>query len=575
MAIITTMVVHKRWLLYSICLLLWASSNLYADTKDQRPNEAIARKDPLYLQLYGGINKSANENLPMSEFTSYPWSGGAFFGIGEELNALWGWRAALRINHNKSRNVPACESSDTWGWNSVGLFADGTFDLTDAFAKSNKPDGRFNVKAFAGVGLSYAYDYPEDVILSYAVPYSTGNRLIPAARAGVDVSYQIDANWRVGMELSHTVFTDKFNAVKTGAPIDMRTNLKVGVTLIIGQKEAPVIPQGPVVYDTRLRVVPWLPFLLPDAEETKVRSIMGRAFLDFPVNETTIYPQYRRNPEELERMRSTIDHALFDKSFQVLRVTLHGYASPESPYANNTRLAHGRTQSLKAYVCQHFQIPETIVDTDFTPEDWDNLRAFIETRGGSRRTKGDIWYEHETVVETPAMPDAVLKYREELLAVIDSPMEADEKEARLKYVGGGQPYRWLLQYVYPGLRHTDYVIEYVVKHYEVKEARRLIYTHPEALSVEEMYQVAKSYEEGTDGWLDALLAAAQQYPDDPTANLNAASACVQMKRLTDAKRFLTKAGSSVEAAYLSDVIRAMEGTVKWRMENNRITVFDN
>ena len=62
----------------------------------------------------------------------------------------------------------------------------------------------------------------------------------------------------------------------------------------------------------------------------------------------------------------------------------------------------------------------------------------------------------------------------------------------------------MLQHVYPGLRHTDYVIEYVVKHYEVKDARRLIYTHPEALSVEEMYQVAKSYEEGTDGWLDAL-----------------------------------------------------------------------
>ena len=527
------------------------------------------------MQLYGGINKSANENLPMSEFTAYPWSGGVFFGIGEELHPLWGWRTALRINHNKSRNVPACEASDTWGWNSVGLFADGTFDLTDAFTKSEGRGEPFNVKLFAGVGASYAYDYPEDVILSYAVPYSTGNRLIPAARAGVDVSYRIAANWRIGVELSHTVFTDKFNAVKTGAPIDMRTNLNVGVTYLFGKREAPVVPVGPVIYDTRLRTVPWLPFLLPDAEQTKVRSIKGRAFLDFPVNETAIYPQYRRNPEELERMRATIDHALFDKSFQVLRVTLHGYASPESPYSNNTRLALGRTQSLKEYVCQHFQLRDTIVDTDYTPEDWDNLRAFIESRGNSRRVKGDIWYEHETVVETPAMPDYVLKYREELLAVIDSPMEPDEKEARLKYVGGGQPYRWLLQHVYPGLRHTDYVIEYVVKHYEVKDARRLIYTHPEALSVEEMYQVAKSYEEGTDGWLDALMAAAQHYPDDATANLNAASACVRTQRLTDAKRFLTKAGSYAEAIYLADVIRAMEGTVKWRMEDGKVIIIAN
>ena len=561
-------------IIYSIYLLL-SSSDLYADTRGGSSQQPIERKDPLYMQLYGGINKSANENLPMSEFTAYPWSGGVFFGIGEELHPLWGWRAALRINHNKSRNVPACEASDTWGWNSVGLFADGTFDLTDAFTKSEGRGVLFNVKLFAGVGASYAYDYPEDVILSYAVPYSTGNRLIPAARAGVDVSYRIAANWRIGVELSHTVFTDKFNAVKTGAPIDMRTNLNVGVTYLFGKRKAPVVPVGPVIYDTRLRTVPWLPFLLPDAEQTKVRSIKGRAFLDFPVNETTIYPRYRRNPEELERMRATIDHALFDKSFQVLRVTLHGYASPESPYSNNTRLALGRTQSLKEYVCQHFQLCDSIVDTDYTPEDWDNLRAFIESRGNSRRVKGDIWYEHETVVETPAMPDYVLKHREELLAVIDSPMEPDEKEARLKYVGGGQPYRWLLQHVYPGLRHTDYVIEYVVKHYEVKDARRLIYTHPEALSVEEMYQVAKSYEEGTDGWLDALMAAAQQYPDDATANLNAASACVRTQRLTDAKRFLTKAGSSAEAIYLADVIRAMEGTVKWRMEDGKVIIIAN
>ena len=122
-------------IIYSICLLL-SSSDLHADTRGGSSQEPIERKDPLYMQLYGGINKSANENLPMSEFTAYPWSGGVFFGIGEELHPLWGWRAALRINHNKSRNVPACEASDTWGWNSVGLFADGTFDLTDAFTKS-------------------------------------------------------------------------------------------------------------------------------------------------------------------------------------------------------------------------------------------------------------------------------------------------------------------------------------------------------------------------------------------------------------------------------------------------------
>ena len=76
----------------------------------------------------------------------------------------------------------------------------------------------------------------------------------------------------------------------------------------------------------------------------------GRAFLDFPVNETTIYPNYRQNPDELKRIRRTIDSALFDKTIQVQRIYLHGYASPESPFSNNTRLAKGRTAALKEYM---------------------------------------------------------------------------------------------------------------------------------------------------------------------------------------------------------------------------------
>ena len=205
-----------------------------------------------------------------------------------------------------------------------------------------------------------------------------------------------------------------------------------------------------------------------------------------------------------------------------------------------------------------YQLPDSVFHTAFTPEDWQNLRNFIAD-GGRRKVKGDIWYEDASVLETPAMPSFVSAAREELLAVIDNDEEPDEKELSLKQVAGGKPYRWLLDHVYPGLRHTDYVIQYVVRHYPVKEARRLIYTHPEALSLSEMYRVAQSWPEGSDDWLDALLIAARQYPEDETANLNAACACVQTRRLTDAKRYLSLAGESEDAKFVRQVIDAMEG----------------
>ena len=84
--------------------------------------------------------------------------------------------------------------------------------------------------------------------------------------------------------------------------------------------------------------------------------------------------------------------------------------------------------------------------------------------------------------------------------------------------------------------------------------------------------MAQSYEEGCDGWLDALLIAARQYPEDKTANLNAACGCVETKRFTDARKYLKKAGSTPQAEYLKDVMDAMEGKKPWKMENGKVIV---
>lgn len=541
----------NNYSLFIVALFLAFSLSLAGQAQEARQEEPA----PFwYAQLFGGVNKSANENLPWSEMTSAPLSGGFFVAVGQEMASPWGWRTAFRFNHNKSRAVPECENDDTWGWNSLELFADATYNLVGRLGAAQ----RFNLKAFAGLGLGYTFAFPKHQPLSFTHKYSRNSTVQGAARIGLTANYALSRRWNLGAELSHTCFTDAFNGVSAGVPMDARTNLKVGVTYLFLPPKPIVVNPVNVPRDQRLRVIPALPFRLPLEEDEKLRHIRGRAFLDFPVNETVIYPEYRRNPAELRRIRHTIDSALFDRTIAVRSISLHGYASPESPYSNNTRLAKGRTAALKAYVQNAYQLPDSVFHTAFTPEDWQNLRNFIAD-GGRRKVKGDIWYEDASVLETPAMPGFVSAAREELLAVIDNDEEPDAKELSLKQVAGGKPYRWLLDHVYPGLRHTDYVIQYVVRHYPVKEARRLIYTHPEALSLSEMYRVAQSWPEGSDDWLDALLIAARQYPEDETANLNAACACVQTRRLTDAKRYLSLAGESEDAKFVRQVIDAMEG----------------
>ena len=160
--------------LLTICCLLLSILNSQAQTSppgEQKGANRDVLKDPLYLQLYLGVNKSANENLPWTEFTGYPISGGLFIGMGKEFQKLWGWRAALRLNHNKSRNVQSCESEEVWGWNNLGLFADATFDISDVFRKRKERERttKFNLKAFVGIGLGYTWGF-DSIPLSYTHP---------------------------------------------------------------------------------------------------------------------------------------------------------------------------------------------------------------------------------------------------------------------------------------------------------------------------------------------------------------------------------------------------------------------
>lgn len=564
-------------------------------------DSVLLDKDPFYLQLYIGINKSANENLPWTEFSEYPWSTGIFLGLGREFSRLWGWRAALRINRNKSRNVPECESKDVWQWSNTGFFADATFDLTDAFRKKNRRykdvqnlensseledsdlapspspspippkvsiPPKFNLKAFAGIGAAYTWDF-DKVPLSYTHAYSRSSKLLPALRVGLNATWKLTDRWRIGTELSQTFFEDHFNGVAYDIPIDTRTNLKVGLTYLFLKKKKPLAK--PVVRLIKLRECPMLPFIMPDEEDLKQRKIQGHAFLDFPVNETVIYPDYRKNPDELARIYKSVDSAQFDKSVIITRISLHGYASPESPYSNNTRLAKGRTEALKSLLIRKYNFEPSVFKTAYTPEDWENLKGFL-IDSSTRKVKGDFWYDNKDFVETPEVPDFVQQHRSELLRIINKNIDPDVKNEMLKKVADGEPYRWLLEHVYPGLRHTDYIIEYKIRAFSVEKGRKLIYTHPEGLSMREMYQVAMSYEQGSEPWLDALLIAVNRYPDDKTANLNAACACIMTKRLNDARRYLQKAGNSKEARYAANVIKAMEGEVDWYIENNRVII---
>lgn len=270
----------------------------------------------------------------------------------------------------------------------------------------------------------------------------------------------------------------------------------------------------------------------PAADGVKVRKESGTAYVDFPVNVMTINPDFRNNAAELAKISGTIDRVKNDKDYTITGIAIKGYASPEGPYANNERLAKGRTEALVTYVKNLYNFPKSVkFNTSYEAEDWNGLRAWVEKSN--------------------------LEKKDAIIALIDSDLTPDQKDARIKSEFPVD-YPFLLENVYPSLRHTDYTVQYTVREFtDVQEIVGLVQTAPQKLGLNEFYLASQTFKPGTDEFDAVFETAVKMYPDDPVANLNAANAAMSKGNLTDAAKYLAKAGNSDQANYARGIYSAL------------------
>ena len=277
---------------------------------------------------------------------------------------------------------------------------------------------------------------------------------------------------------------------------------------------------------------PLMPYLKPKAEAAKERKEEGKAFIDFPVDRVELHPDYRKNPTELRKIIETINLVKQDPNTTITHISIHGYASPESPYSHNAYLAAHRAKTLTAYVRNLVDLPDGVFSSGFTPEDWQGLRTYVERSN--------------------------LEHKQEILALVsDTQLDPDVREARIKQAYPEQ-YRFMLATWYPALRHSDYVVTYKVKPFSIEEAKRVLKTKPRQLSLEEMFMVAQTYEAGSPEFNEVMETAVRLYPQDETANLNAACARMETGDLAGAKRYLQRAGHGAEALHARGVMAMLE-----------------
>ncbi len=278
-------------------------------------------------------------------------------------------------------------------------------------------------------------------------------------------------------------------------------------------------------------------YITPKVEARKARAASGSAFIDFKVNRIEIDPTYRKNPSELKSIRDTIDVIKNDPDSKIERITITGYASPEGPFKNNVRLAEGRTQALAAYVSNLYHFPASVLHTASVAEDWAGLRKWVEESSVSGR-------------------EGIL----DIIALEDLAPDVREQRIKQKYP---ETYRYLLDNVYPALRHSDYTIDYVVSSFtDPNKIAEVMAKDPRKLSMHELFLLAQTLPDDSERYREVFEVAVRMFPDNPVANLNAGVTALSFGDLERAVRYLKKAGDSPESVYAKAILAAKSGDYK-------------
>ncbi|MDR0811367.1 MAG: DUF3575 domain-containing protein [Paludibacter sp.] len=178
--------------------------------------------------------------------------------------------------------------------------------------------------------------------------------------------------------------------------------------------------------------------LNPETKSVKYLNLSGKAFITFPVNKSTLLPDFEQNPVELALIRLSVDSVQNIKDAVIKNIIIEAYASPEGNLTSNIALSERRAAALRDYIVQTYGLNETDFTVRSKGENWEGLRSALETSNLTERQRTDI-------------------------AKIIDLQDVSTRKLLLKQYENGAPYQYLLKEIYPKLRISEYTINYELK----------------------------------------------------------------------------------------------------------------
>ena len=253
--------------------------------------------------------------------------------------------------------------------------------------------------------------------------------------------------------------------------------------------------------------------LVPEGEETKRREESLTAQITFPVSQTSLNMNLGNNRTEIKRIDDKLTELTRNKNLTVDALSLAGYASPEGSEDLNNRLAQGRVDRVAQYIVSKSPRLKGHYTSSAMGADWDGLREAIATSS--------------------------LDHKEQVLEILQKE-PVSERTAALRAIDDGQTYAQLLQTYYPPLRRTVISFSFVVKGFDLEEAKQVIKTHPTHLSLAEVNLLANSYPAGSAERYQTWVIAADAFPNAVEPATNAAIMDLEAGRYDQAVKLLER-----------------------------------
>ena len=233
----------------------------------------------------------------------------------------------------------------------------------------------------------------------------------------------------------------------------------------------------------------------PPTEPVKQRSESYAARLNFRVNRYEILHDYMNNAAVLNEVDKIIGEVKNDPNLTITEFKVTGYASPEGAASSNLTLSENRARAFVNYVRNKHAIPQNTIQVDWKGDDWDGLHKQMEASSFSAKNR--------------------------VLDILNNTGDPQQRKNQLR--GMGADYRTLLDEYYPHLRRNEYTIAYIARAFSVEEAKVLIKTKPQQLSLNEMFLVANTYPKNSRDFKEVFDIAVRLYPDSEFANMNSAA----------------------------------------------------